>query len=216
MTENENERDLDAAERALGQTARGPETPENAAIRQAWEERLAPLSDETPEVQPSAGLLAKIEAEIDSDSTQHLNIVRQQARTWRTIAYAAMSIAAMLALYIAVPLQDDGAHYVAVVTADDGSGAGLIIEIDTSTGLATVIPAGVTPPPGQSYEMWQLPEGAEKPFSLGLLPQNAVLRRKISAAPGDLFAISLEPLGGSPTGQPTQALYHGRVVKVED
>lgn len=36
----------------------------------------------------------------------------------------------------------------------------------------------------------------------------------LTAAPGDLFAISPEPLGGSTTGQPGQVVYHGVVAPV--
>ena len=63
--------------------------------------------------------------------------------------------------------------------------------------------------------MWTIPTGATAPVSLGLLPQNAVARTNFVADLDQIFAISLEPEGGSPTGQPTQALYHGRVVRVD-
>ena len=127
-----------------------------------------------------------------------------------------MAIAAALAIYIAVPIvaPQDAPKYVAVVTADDGGQAGLIIQVDTGTGLATVIPV-TAPPIGQSYEMWHLPQGATRPVSLGLLPQNAVARSTIQTQPGELFAISLEPEGGSPTGQPTLPQFHGTVVEVK-
>lgn len=216
MADHDEERDLDAAERALGVAPRGPENAADAAARQAWESRLAPLSKDTPSADPPADMLHRIEALIDSDAGAAVRALRRQARTWRAVAGAAIAVAAALLLYIAIPAEPGGARYVAVVTADDGGGAGLIIEFDTASGLATVIPTGMTPPAGQSYEMWQPPKGADKPFSLGLLPQNPVLRREISAGPGDLFAISLEPLGGSPTGQPTQPLYHGRIILVKE
>lgn len=147
--------------------------------------------------------------------------LRRRLGVWKGVASVAMAAAAALAIYVAVPQEVQpadgaiGAKYVAVVTADEGGQTGLLIHFDTGTGVATVIPAGAKPPDGSSYEMWHLPEGATTPVSLGLLPQNAVARQTIVAGEGDLFAISLEPAGGSPTGQPTQAIYHGTVVRVE-
>lgn len=157
----------------------------------------------------------------EASAVVELAAARARLSRWKGIAGVAIAAAAAMAIYIAVPGEapspapTEAARYVAVVTADDGSGTGLIIQFDTASGVATVIPAGAVPPDGSSYEMWHLPEGATRPVSLGLLPQNAVARTTITAGAGDLFAISLEPPGGSPTGQPTQALYHGAVVRVE-
>ncbi|MEM7522596.1 MAG: anti-sigma factor [Pseudomonadota bacterium] len=240
------EREYIAAERALGHEGKAGETPDDARLRAAWEERLAPLLADIAPVTPPADLFDRTMARLDAASspealaptpsiapppppapeapTQGAEVIeiaalRRRVGRWKSIAGAAMAAAAALALYIAVPQQiggtEDGARYVAVVTADDDGRTGLIIQFDTGTGVATVIPAGATAPSGSSYEMWHLPEGATRPVSLGLLPQNAVAERSFAAGPGDLFAISQEPIGGSPNGQPTQPLYHGQVVRVD-
>lgn len=142
--------------------------------------------------------------------------LRRQVRVWKGVAGVAVAAAAALALYIAVPFgaSPSEGRYVAVVTADDGSGAGLVVEFDTASGVATVVPL-TSPPDGNSYQMWTIPEGETKPVSLGLLPTAAEARAGLSPTPGQLFAISLEPEGGSPTGQPTQALFHGTLERVE-
>lgn len=215
------EDDLNAAERALGHRPRFGETAEDATAREAWQGRLAPLLDHVEPVAPPAGLWERIEKSIDQNSGGEviaLGAARAAAQRWRNIAGVAIAAAAAMAIYVAVPTEtprSEAPQYVAVVTADDGSGTGLIIQFDTATNVATVIPAGATAPDGSSYEMWHLPVGATQPVSLGLLPQNAVARQTFEAGDGDLFAISLEPLGGSPNGQPTTPLYHGTVVRVE-
>lgn len=243
------ERDIDAGMRALGLDPTDGETLADRLQREAWEERLAPLTARIPPVAAPEDLLARIEAAIEAEggapvaapsvstpsvntpsvntapsagaapannNVVELDALRRRARGWRTVASTALAVAAGLAIYIAIPLiaPQDAPKYVAVVTADDGGEAGLIIQVDTGTGLATVIPV-TAPPPGQSYEMWHLPEGATRPVSLGLLPQNAVARSTIQTRPGELFAISLEPEGGSPTGQPTLPQFHGTVVEVK-
>lgn len=215
------ERDLNAAERAIGHAPTGGETPADRAAREAWERRLSPLLTDAPAAEPPTDMMTRIEAQLDNDApadTAEVIQLRRSVGRWRGFAGIAVAAAAALAIYVAVPQTPapvEAAKYVAVVTADDSGQTGLLIHFDTGSGVATVIPAGARPPDGSSYEMWHLPEGATTPVSLGLLPQNAVSRATISAGEGDLFAISLEPLGGSPTGQPTQAVYHGTVVRVE-
>jgi anti-sigma-K factor RskA len=218
----EDERDLIAAERALGHAPRYGETAEDVKAREAWETRLSPLLDAVPPVAPGAGLWQRIEDTIDDQSrATAANVISlaesgRQVRRWKGIASLAVAAAAAMALYLAVPVAGpppEAAQYVAIVTADDGSGTGLVIHFDTVSGAATVIPA-TAPPAGASYEMWTIPEGKTKPVSLGLLPSNAVATR-IEATQDQIFAISLEPLGGSPSGQPTTPLYHGTVQRVE-
>ncbi|MEO1610986.1 MAG: anti-sigma factor [Pseudomonadota bacterium] len=220
MTEDRN---LDAAERALGLDPRGAETAADAVLTAEWDERLAPLADQLEPVEPPEGLWTRIEAAIApsnlSADVVELAAYRKRATTWRTVAAFATAVAAALALFIFVPTTaisptPEAQKYVAVVTHDENGQAGLIIEIEPSTGRATVIPV-TAPPAGRSYEMWTIPTGETAPVSLGLLPQNAVARTNFVADVDQIFAISLEPEGGSPTGQPTQALYHGRVVRVD-
>ena len=70
------------------------------------------------------------------------------------------------------------------------------------------------------FELWILPSDKSKPISLGLLPQQG---KKTVKVPAQLLAllqtsglaVSLEPIGGSPTGQPTGAvLYQGKLVQI--
>ena len=68
---------------------------------------------------------------------------------------------------------------------------------------------------GRSLELWAIPvEG--KPVSLGLIPRDGDGRITLSQTQQQLIripvvlAVSLEPQGGSPTGQPTgPVLYQG-------
>lgn len=62
--------------------------------------------------------------------------------------------------------------------------------------------------PGNDYELWVLRDDGV-PVSLGLLPQSGERQLSLSAAAvdalgsGDVLAVSLEPLGGSPAAVPT-------------
>jgi anti-sigma-K factor RskA len=62
--------------------------------------------------------------------------------------------------------------------------------------------------PGHDHELWIIPAGG-KPISLGLVragePQRLPIRREIAPhfRQRSAIALSVEPVGGSPTGGPT-------------
>ena len=69
----------------------------------------------------------------------------------------------------------------------------------------------VTPnpvPEGKSYELWMIPDGG-KPVPMGLMNETGIASETVAPellarlAGAKALAISLEPKGGSPTGQPT-------------
>ncbi|MGX5202868.1 anti-sigma factor [Aliikangiella sp. IMCC44632] len=57
------------------------------------------------------------------------------------------------------------------------------------------------------FELWMLPKDGTAPISLGLLPKQGEKRlvdlKRIASLLESGLAVSQEPLGGSPTGQPT-------------
>ena len=68
------------------------------------------------------------------------------------------------------------------------------------------------------YQLWVIPAGMDKPISLGLIPETGERRLSLTeqqqayVASATKFGVSIEPLGGSPTGQPTSpAIYHGQL-----
>jgi anti-sigma-K factor RskA len=77
--------------------------------------------------------------------------------------------------------------------------------------VSAVAPASV--PDGRELELWLLPPGAQRPTSLGTLPSGGKSIQLPTSPPvGSQLLVSLEPTGGSPTGQPTGAvLYGGRI-----
>lgn len=63
----------------------------------------------------------------------------------------------------------------------------------------------------KDYELWMILKGQAAPISLGLLPKDGMKtllkNSQFNAQDIALLAVSLEPLGGSPTGSPTEVLY---------
>jgi anti-sigma-K factor RskA len=74
------------------------------------------------------------------------------------------------------------------------------------SGLVVRAVSAATAPNERVFELWAIAPGTARPRSLGVIPVHGEL--KLSRLPPDLgdgvtLAISVEPLGGSPTQQPT-------------
>ncbi|WP_417523578.1 anti-sigma factor domain-containing protein [Marinovum sp.] len=84
------------------------------------------------------------------------------------------------------------------------------ITLDTDTGMVEAELVGLFPDAGRARELWLI-QGGNAPVSLGLLAPGTVVALTMPAAlwqslDGAVLAISDEPAGGSPTGQPTGAV----------
>lgn len=90
----------------------------------------------------------------------------------------------------------------------EGGEVGFVAALNPRGGSLTIVPAALLNPEQNSLELWLIPSG-DKPHSLGLIDPGRPVTIKV---PKDLLthvndeavlAVSLEPPGGSPTGQPT-------------
>ncbi|MFC6658304.1 anti-sigma factor domain-containing protein [Roseibium salinum] len=211
--------DMVAAEYVLGvlpaeerlAAARRIETDADfARLVETWEQRFSPLSEEFAEVTPPASLKASLDQRLFGRG-------EQQARPglWDSLAFwrglAAASLAALV-VYVAVTTmwtppdapadqlvaslaaQDSDVHYVAVYDP-----------VHSRVGLSHVSGARAS---GRDFELWVIDGGA--PVSLGVIPVGASVdvsvqrpHRELLAKEDAALAVSLEPEGGSPTGQPT-------------
>jgi anti-sigma-K factor RskA len=81
-----------------------------------------------------------------------------------------------------------------------------IAVVDPQSHMIVVTPASVVAAKGRSPELWLIPAGG-KPIALGLAAFGRSVRLNPKVEIGDparaILAMSMEPLGGSPTGQPT-------------
>ncbi|MEO5882129.1 MAG: anti-sigma factor [Caldimonas sp.] len=176
----------------------------------AWEERLMPLTAAIAQVQPSGEVWRRISERIGGGETPAaLGGTWNRLAFWRGLAafasVAALGLAVLLANPSAVPPP------IVVVLAPTGTAPGatvpepLVASIsgDGST-LVTrpIVPVSIRP--DRSLELWAVPkEGA--PRSLGVLPGGSgtvALRGKVMQGV-DTLAVTVEPLGGSPTGKAT-------------
>jgi anti-sigma-K factor RskA len=108
-------------------------------------------------------------------------------------------------------------NFVAVFQKDDGQPA-FLMSVDLATRRLTIRAVTADRQVGKAYQLWIVADQlGPAPRSLGLL--NATLepthRSLAEFGPAILqnatFGISVEPLGGSPTGRPTGPALHGKL-----
>lgn len=215
MHQDPTDDDILAAEFVLGvlpvadqaALARRVETDAAFARRVAgWEERLSPLADGfIPEGLPSA-----VKRALD---LRLFGASPAKAGFWSSLAlwrgFAAVATAAFL-LAVALPAlrpAAPGERLAASLTAE-GSSVTYLVLYDAATGGVSLAHMSGDPVEGRDFQLW-IARGAEAPVSLGVIPAGVSTRVEITDQIRALMttaahmAISLEPPGGSPTGQPT-------------
>jgi anti-sigma-K factor RskA len=215
------DRDVLAAEYVLG-TLEGDEAqeaarllrddPAFAAAVRAWETRLTPLADTVAPVGPPPELWDRIVAATGTAAVVAFP-ERRRLRIWQASTGVALAIAASLAAFIVLrPVPEPRV----AVLAPLSNGVPVLLATAEPNGTLNVRPNGtIAVPSGRDLELWALAAGETKPRSLGVLPAGG---RQLVASlpPGTQLLVSLEPRGGSPTGQPTgPVLYGGRLVAVD-
>ena len=195
------------------------------ALRQ-WEERLAPLAAGVPAITPAPRVWARIASSLGIEMRPPPAAPAPapwwaRLALWRalTIASAVIAVALGIAKF-AQPPGPDVAPIVVVLAGADAKPA-LIATASRLNRYLTIKPVGNTAPAaGQVFELWALPQ-ASPTKSLGVIPAGRVVQVPLTA-PADealtnipALAVSLEPPGGSPTGQPTgPVLYSGTIERM--
>ncbi len=215
---------LPAPEREYVETRRR-EDPKVETLILQWEERLGRLADEAEPVQPSPALFAKIEKALDRiESTprqpsETLKVValRSQLNRWRwstAIASAAALVLVSILLFQPQPTPQTQS-FVAVFQHNDEQPA-FLLTVDLEAQRLNIRPVTAEPRPGTSSQLWiKADELGPNPRSVGVLgndfrlDEGALSGYEPALLKEATFGISVEPEGGSPTGQPTGPAIHG-------
>jgi anti-sigma-K factor RskA len=206
--------ELIAAEYALGVLSGAERTtaerrlarePAFARLVAAWEERLAPLVAEIDEVSPPPEVWDRIAAALSSRLETRSGLWSSLA-FWRGFGLVGALAVASLALVIYFGAPNRGEPLVAAI--DGGGHHHFVAIVDAKRGTIAAAPAAFSADASRVPELWLIPFDG-KPRPLGILRAD---RTVTIAVPDDLaaltvtnavLAVSLEPPGGSPTGQPT-------------
>lgn len=202
---------MPAAERALF-AARLDLSPELRTAVSSWEIRLAALADQIPEVAPPPQVKAALMTALFTPETEPRAGFWENLWLWRTltgVSLAALAVMAGLYLRAPAPPAVPGAVYVAEL-ASDKTTVRVIAYYDAQSGTLRLDRRAGEPAAGRAMELWLI-AGTDKPKSLGLMPATetgsvvipTTLRDAVQTA---TLAVSDEPAGGSPTGQPTGAV----------
>ena len=206
----------------------GCASPSSTQAIRAWEARLAPLAEAAPAIEPPGDYLAAIEARIRAAppapaqaADRSVVALRRSVTRWRAAAIAASVVAAVLAIGFAVRETTREAvphEYVAILQKDAASPA-FEVTVNLDTRELTVRPVAAQAPPGKAYELWIIDAKLGAPRSLGVIGESgraASLSAYDPAVVADAtYAVTVEPPGGSPTGQPSgPPVFVGKLIPV--
>ena len=186
---------------------------EDAALRAElghWQDALASLTGTLPERPVPDHVWAGIKARIEP---QVLHVPAKKP-FWMNLRVLVAACAVVGAVLVGVLYQRDiGAEYNATLVAANQQPALQIQAFGDHLQVEPLTLAAVEPT--RALELWAIAAGG-KPVSLGLVPSSGKGQIQLSQEQQALLAgpvtlaVSLEPQGGSPTGQPTgPVLYQG-------
>lgn len=155
--------------------------------------------------------------------------LRSRLNAWRA---GAVALAAALAVSLMAPAlrspgvtpdsqapsaQAGSAQLVAALAPPEGQ-MGLLLTVERATGTVMAQPVSLSVPEGRALQLWLI-EGTAPPRPVGMLDPARPVALQLGEAAGTLrdavFAVSVEPPGGSPTGLPTgPVVQQGRLVEL--
>jgi anti-sigma-K factor RskA len=201
--------------------------PAFAALCDRWHEDLLPLAEAAPAVAPSPALWTRIDA-ATQPAPPRAPVAAAPAPVgsswwnslglWRgaTAAFAATALALFAtrpqpapppAPVAPAPVAPPSALLAATLSAENGPPLATAA-LDPDRGQVVLAPVGAADLQGRVPELWLIPADG-RPRSLGLIALGGAQRIDVPptvialVADGAVLAVSLEPAGGSPTGQPT-------------
>jgi anti-sigma-K factor RskA len=201
-----------AVERDMTQSAAA------AAQIALWRRRLLPLAAEIADLEPPARLWQRIRTELRLNAPvrpQRPAGLWDNLRLWHWLSLSAGAIAAACIVALILVVRQPVAPpitYMASTLAQKNGNVGWTATMDVRNAIMVIVPtAPQSLTAGRAPELWLIAKG-EKPIAVGMistrapvtLPLGPALRTRIG--PTAVLAVSVEPPGGSPTGQPTGAV----------
>ena len=191
---------------------------------ESWTNRLSPMLTASS-AEPHGSVWQGIATRLAANDDEAPGSARAATRLWQALTMAASAIAASLALVLAarpaaeVPKEVIAQPPLVASLQDEKTATAVTISFEQAGGQLLVTPVRL-PSDGRAPELWIIP-GDGTPRSLGVI--RASLPSRIAVPPqhqahihsGATFAITLEPMGGSPTGAPTGPITaSGKIIRV--
>lgn len=179
-----------------------------ARLVEAWQSRLAPLDEDYKPVIPPAAIKAALDKRLFV-STAKPGLL-QSLGFWRSLSFAAMALAAVAIIPDLLrrdPQVADINPIVATMQAEGGE-VRFVALYEPGDDKIRITTVKAQKAADRDFELWLI-EADGKPKSMGVIPAGQTLELKVKPelvaliSAGDTFAVTDEPLGGSPTGDPT-------------
>ncbi len=191
-----------------------------------WEERLGGMASYVDPANPPAQTWLRIQASLGGPPLAADARFPQQTSIWSSLSFwrglgigssvlAAACLAGMVYIGMRPTPQAQRVPLLATLTGLKTNQPNFVAAISGDGRSLTIVPASLLTADKRSMDLWLIPQGG-KPASLGLVAVGQPVNLNVPAAllplvgAGATLAVSLEPLGGSPTGQPTgEVIAHG-------
>lgn len=190
-----------------------------AAAVERWRRQLLPLTEEIAPESPPARVWQRIREELQLEPARRpaprtgAPDAGEILRFWRrlTLGAGALLAAACVALVVLIVRwpTTPAIPYMASTITESGGRVGWTATMDIGKARMIIVPASPQPlSAGHAPELWLIPHGG-KPIAVGVISATVPVAIKLGPAllarlgPTAILAVSVEPPGGSPTGQPT-------------
>lgn len=187
-----------------------------------WQRRLLPLGEEIASSEPPAYVWHRILSQLGLDTPPHAERsgpaptrtlrLWENLRFWHWLGLGTSVLAAACLVLLLLPSRQPiapTATYMASAIAQTNGQVGWTATVDVGHARMIVVPAKPQAiAAGRAPELWLIPAG-QKPIAVGMIgggaPTTLILDPALLAklGPSAALAVSVEPPGGSPTGQPT-------------
>ncbi len=213
---------------------------ELAALVVEWQEKLQPLALAVNPVNPPRTVWLRLQKQIglSNPANQRSEVVtqfdpdrrkkRRQTRTkliaWQWVGSLAMAACAVLAFALFQTQRTSQHHPYDAISIVSSEEAVALWVVNASLSTQTITITAIAPPDieaSQDHELWMVMPDDGGVRSLGILPKdnNSTVTVEVPQLQSDTvaFAVSLEPLGGSPESAPTgPVLYQGAFNRINE
>jgi anti-sigma-K factor RskA len=193
-----------------------------ARVVDRWETYFAPLGAAYAPVDAPAGVKAAIDRRLfGGQASSAPTTAADRPGLWTSLAFwRGLTAAALAALviYLAIPFLSPPVsvpeNRLIASIAPANSDVSYLAVYDVAKGEVALSYVSGERGTERDFELWMV-EGGNAPVSMGVIPAGASARLPVTPAvqaklaAGVALAISREPLGGSPTGSPTEVVAAG-------
>jgi len=190
-----------------------------AAAVAGWQRTLLPLADEIEPREPPPALWERIESVLGLRAPPRSTRpatgagLWESLRFWRWLSVASGALFAaacvLLVLFVLRRPAAPAIPYMASTITEQHGRVGWTATMDIAHARIVVVPAAPEPlSAGRAPELWLIPKG-RKPIAVGMISTAAPVAIQLAPAlvaqlgPTAVLAVSVEPPGGSATGQPS-------------